>query len=560
MKRICSLFAALALFCSCCLSASAAEPASTAPSSQPRVMVTDYQVIGIAAAGASFELSISLTNQSRTQDVKNLKISVNGGEALLARGVDAVFLDAIPRGETRSVRIALRAAETAPGGSHTLAIQTDYEDAAGQAYTATDHITIRLQAAPTLPEPTTRKTQPVLMLADYAVEGEIRQGVAFTLVLTFRNQSKTQALSNVKLSFSQESGALLPVKLGTAFVANIPAGGTYVWRLALKTATDAPGGACTLTFSCAYETPAGETCSSTDTLVLALPKAVEPAAVTQNASQPRLMMTSYEIEQGAISPDEQRELTVKLCNMSQTKAVRNVKLTLSDASGELRAEGTGTQFVPSIAPGASYTWALTISAVHSAATGEHDLTLTAEYEDDAQAAYTSNDTLRLPVRQIADLSFSGAALPVKVTQGETAVVTVNLMNTGKSALSNCIVEIDVPQLESGGSVLVGALAAGETKAGTVNLRVSKEALGETKGTITITCEDETGKRMTETVPVSTIIQEKLAVTQAAETKEKKYPLWWLFALLGLLLGGGVGAGVPIAVLSARQRRRDEAML
>ena len=66
--------------------------------------------------------------------------------------------------------------------------------------------------------------------------------------------------------------------------------------------------------------------------------------------------------------------------------------------------------------------------------------------------------------------------------------------------------------------------------------------------------------MTETVPVSTIIQEKLAVTQAAETKEKKYPLWWLFALLGLLLGGGVGAGVPIAVLSARQRRRDEAML
>ena len=140
------------------------------------------------------------------------------------------------------------------------------------------------------------------------------------------------------------------------------------------------------------------------------------------------------------------------------------------------------------------------------------------------------------------------------------VSLVGRPNTGKSALSNCTVDIDVPQLESGGSVLVGELAAGETKAGTLNLRVSKDTLGETKGTITITCEDETGKRMTETVPVSTVIQEKLAVTQAAETKEKKYPLWWLFALLGLLLGGGVGAGVPIAILSARQRRRDEALL
>ena len=560
MKKICSLFAALALLCSCCLSASADEPVSSVPVSQPRVMVTDYQVIGIAAAGASFELSISLTNQSRTQDVQNLKISVNGGEALLARGVDAVFLDAIPRGETRSVRIALRAVEAASGGSLPLAIQTEYEDDGGQAYAATDHVTIRLQAAPTLPEPTTRKTQPVLMLADYAVTGELRQGSDFTLALTFRNQSSTQALSNVKLTFSQESGAILPVKLGTAFVSKISAGGAYVWRLALKASADAPGGACALTFGSAYETPEGEVCSGTDTIVLSLPKAAEPPSMTLNASQPRLMVTSYEIEQNAISPAEQRELTVTLRNMSQTKAIRNVKLKLVDESGDLRAEGTGTQFLPSIAAGAFYTWKMKLSADHNAATGEHDLTLTAEYEDDAQAAYTATDTLRLSVQQIADLSFSGATLPAKVIQGETAVVTVNLMNTGKSALSNCTVSIDVPQLESGGSVLVGELAAGETKTGTVNLRVSKDALGETKGRITIECEDETGKRMTESVSVSTVIQEKLAVTQTAETKEKKYPFWWLFALLGLLLGGGVGAGIPIAVLSARQRRRDEAML
>ena len=134
------------------------------------------------------------------------------------------------------------------------------------------------------------------------------------------------------------------------------------------------------------------------------------------------------------------------------------------------------------------------------------------------------------------------------------------MNTGKSTIHNTMIDVDVKGLDSGGTVLVGEILQSESKTGSVNLRVSNEILGKVEGTITITYEDDYGETYTETFDVSTVIEEKVIKAETEEEEEKKNPLWWLFMLIGAIIGGSLGFGIPYAVYSSKQRKEDEKRL
>ena len=66
-----------------------------------------------------------------------------------------------------------------------------------------------------------------------------------------------------------------------------------------------------------------------------------PEQETVNASQPRLMVVSYECD--TLSPDKNSEVTVKLKNNSRNKNVYNIKLSLTEESGDIRPAEIGTE-------------------------------------------------------------------------------------------------------------------------------------------------------------------------------------------------------------------------
>ena len=75
-------------------------------------------------------------------------------------------------------------------------------------------------------------------------------------------------------------------------------------------------------------------------------------------------------------------------------------------------------------------------------------------------------------------------------------------------------------------------------------------------------EDAYGETHEETVDLSTTIVKKVETLRAEAEKEPatKYPLWWLFLLVGLLAGGGAGFGIPHAIHLRKQRLQDEERL
>ncbi|MCH5198220.1 MAG: hypothetical protein J1E34_04860 [Oscillospiraceae bacterium] len=286
------------------------------------------------------------------------------------------------------------------------------------------------------------------------------------------------------------------------------------------------------------------------------------AEETADYSTPRFMVTGYELSENSLSPEKTAELKITFKNYSTSKAIFNIKLSLSDPSGEILTTGMPTEYVKSVYAGKEYIWNIGLTATPGASIGGHDLTVTAEYEDKNYTSFSSSDTLRIDVIQEVKLKYSGASLPQKVTQGDVHTVSLELMNTGKSTIYNCTLDFDIEHFQSGGSVFVGNIEASQSATGSANLRVDSDALGKTAGKITITYEDDYGKEYKQTVDVSTVIEEKVEAALSLEDmeKEKKNPLWWLFILVGVIAGGSAGAGVMWYVNDKKQRKDDDLRL
>ncbi len=294
-------------------------------------------------------------------------------------------------------------------------------------------------------------------------------------------------------------------------------------------------------------------------------KQTEPTVpeTTADNSQPRLMVAEYKLDKKSLSPEGKAELSVTFKNYSRTKAVRNIKLSMTEDSGDIKPQGMGTQYVAVIYAGSTYTWKIPLTASKIASVGEHKIFISADYEDKEFTAYTSTDTLIVNVAQTVKLDYDGAVIPEKVYQKDTVTVEINFMNTGKSNLRNCKANFEIKGFDSGGTLFVGEIPAGESKHGSANLRVSGELLGETDGKIIISYEDELGNTYSKKEKVSSVIEKKPAESESSEEAQEerpKYPLWWLFLIVGVIVGGFVGFIIPYSINSKKQQREDELRL
>ncbi|MBQ2811845.1 MAG: hypothetical protein IJE63_01230, partial [Clostridia bacterium] len=281
------------------------------------------------------------------------------------------------------------------------------------------------------------------MVTEYSVDsGSINAGTSAKLTVKLTNTHRSIDIKNIKLTFFDPSGELIPDGTGTAYVSKIISGRSYTWELTVKATEKATDGNHAVTVSAEYETESGGSGSSSDTLNINV-KGKTEEETEQNNSSPRLMVTGYKIENGFLSPDGSADLKITIKNTNPKRAVSNIKLSLADESGEIKPDSMGTKYVSAIAAGGVYTWTVKLTAANTAAANEHKLNLSMEYEDENHSPYSASDTLLVQVRQTASLGYSGAQLPAKVVQGNVTTVSLSLMNTGKSTLYNCMFEFNV---------------------------------------------------------------------------------------------------------------------
>ena len=281
---------------------------------------------------------------------------------------------------------------------------------------------------------------------------------------------------------------------------------------------------------------------------------------TLNTSKPLLIVVSYSLENDCVSPSKSAMLRVKLKNESSDKEIKNLKLTLSEEKGNINFKKESI-YAGTIKPKGTYTLSTEISASKTAEIGEHKIVLSGEYEDKYFTQFSSSDNLTVNVKQKTQLDYDGIILPKKLTQDDTATMEINLMNTGKSLIRNTKVSFDIDGLQTGGILFFGEIKAGENKSESINFQVSSTKIGKTKGTATLSYEDEFGKTYSEKIKLSSeIIKKKEVKENNQEKKSEKFPFWWLFSVVGLALGSIITAGIILTISSNKKRKEDEKRL
>ena len=513
--------------------------------STPRLMVTGYQVEnGFVSPDSEASLSITIKNTSTSKAVSNIKLSLSSESGEVKwEDVGTKYVSRIGAGRKHVWTVKLSATKTARVKEHKLALSMEYEDENGASYSASDVIPVQVKQAPSLEVSGARLPKKVV------------QGEAVDVAVTFMNTGNG-TVYNCKMDFNVKGLD----DAGATFIGTVETGQNAQGTASLLVSEDVIGkteGEIKITYEDFY----GELYTKKIKISTVIEKkAEEPTEPTKNNSTPRLMVTAYEVENGYIKPDSETTLKITIKNTSASKAVSNIKLSLNDDSGEIRPEGVGTASVRAIGAGREYVWEVKLTATKSAQPTEHKLNLSMEYEDKDGSSYSANDALLVQVRQNALLDLSGARLPAKAVQGGTLMVPVTFMNTGKGTLYNCKMNFDVKGLDDGGTTFVGTIESGQSAMGNGSLRVSTDILGKVEGEIIFSYEDDYGKVYTEKVKVSTLIEEKVEAAETEEEEEKGNKHWYVFVLLGLAVGGGLGFGIPKAISSAKQRKEDEKRL
>lgn len=249
----------------------------------------------------------------------------------------------------------------------------------------------------------------------------------------------------------------------------------------------------------------------------------------EDAPRPALSEVTAELKLG-----EETIVTAILENASRSAEMTNVTLILTDATGDIVPGESNILRLPDLLPGEKCEIVYPVSVKPGASVSPHGVRFELAYTYLGQNGLWQ-ETFTLPVTQDMRLEKGELDLAGTVVQGDAVTATLPLMNMGRSELRNVMAAIRVPGIVDRQSVLVGSLAAGETKYAKMSLSPGKNALGAFEGEIVVTYEDAWANAGSFSLPISITVEApavKTSATLGDESAEEEETPWLVYGLAG----------------------------
>ena len=234
-------------------------------------------------------------------------------------------------------------------------------------------------------------------------------------------------------------------------------------------------------------------------------------------------------------------LSLTISNSTTTQSIMDGEITVTDSTGEILMSGSNRFSVPEILPGKSETVSIPMTVKGNAAISQHTLEVKLSYSCLGKYAEWT-ETFTVPVTQAIRLEQGGVQFPTAIA-GELSNMTLPLMNMGKGELQNVLVKLEMDGVLDAQSVLVGTMAAGETKQAKLTFTPKLDSVGTHSGTVTITCEDAYGNTFFQALEVTLTVDEPIPEVelQQEEEKEKMKPGTVVLIILCVVLAAGLVA-------------------
>ena len=232
-------------------------------------------------------------------------------------------------------------------------------------------------------------------------------------------------------------------------------------------------------------------------------------------------------------------LSLTISNSTTTQSIMDGEITVTDSNGEILMSGSNRFSVPEILPGKSETVTIPMTVKGNASISQHTLEVKFNYKVLGKDAEWK-ETFTVPVTQSIRLEQGGVQLPTAIA-GELGNMTLPLMNMGNGELQNVLVKLEMDGVLDAQSVLVGTMAAGETKQAKLTFTPKLDSVGTHSGTVTITCEDAYGNTFSQILDVTLTVDEPIPEVelQQEEEKEKISPVTIMLVILCVALVAGL---------------------
>ena len=212
-------------------------------------------------------------------------------------------------------------------------------------------------------------------------------------------------------------------------------------------------------------------------------------------------------------------LSLTISNPTTTQSIMDGEITVTDSTGDILMSGSNRFSVPEILPGKSEIVTIPMTVKGNATISAHTLEVKFSYKVLGKDAEWK-ETFTVPVTQSIRLEQGGVQLPTAIA-GELSNMTLPLMNMGKGELRNVLVKLEVDGVLDAQSVLVGTMAAGETKQAKLTFTPRSDSMGTHSGTVTITCEDAYGNAFSQTLDVTLTVDEPIPEVELQQEEEKE---------------------------------------
>lgn len=242
---------------------------------------------------------------------------------------------------------------------------------------------------------------------------------------------------------------------------------------------------------------------------------------------------------GSLDVGTEGSLSLTITNPTTTQSIMDGEITVTDSTGEILISGSNRFSVLEILPGKSETVSIPMTVKGNASICQHTLEVKLSYSCLGKSAEWK-ESFTVPVTQAICLEQGGVQLPTAIA-GELGNMTLPLMNMGKGELRNVLVKLEMEGVLDAQSVLVGTMAAGETKQAKLTFTPKLDSVGTHSGTVTITCEDAYGNSFSQTLDVTLTVDEPIPEVelQQEEEKEKMSPVTIMLIILCIALVAGL---------------------
>lgn len=447
----------------------------------PRLTVDSIEMQPDSASkDGNVNLKINIKNSSNiaAKDVKvKLKGLKSGGFTTSSNSTDVKYLAGIAGNSTGTVTYSLLAPDSAAAGSNELTVTMAYRDAISSASYSED-------AQIFIPAGGIGDGRPGLSIDKIQTpKGGVAVNRDFTIGFDLGNTG-TGSARNIKAWLTSDK-ELVSKSLSNILIDRIDKGASKKVEFKLFATDDAVTRNYPVAINVEYEDIFGVKNTVTQYVGIFVEN-------SGGKSVPRIIIDKYAFEPAEVKAGEDFSLNVSFLNTSRSTGVSNIKVTFTSDDGVFTpVESSNTFFIESIGMKKNVERSLAIHTKPDADAKPYSLTVNFEYEDDKGTAYTSKETVSIPVKQNPRLVTGDLSLPPQSFTGQPLQLYLDFYNMGKSVLYNLLVKAEGDFTGQELSYYVGNFESGRSDSFDVSIIPNKA--GQLKGNIVFTFEDAAGK-------------------------------------------------------------------